>query len=104
MRAVALGDVDKLGVLFERHKTMLFKFFYNISQDAALSEDMVQNVFMRILQYRERFGGQGEFRHWMFNVSAPSRLKAVHLQTFNPQRSLPRQSTEHCPQIPLMAK
>lgn len=69
MLAVARGDVDKLGVLFERHKGVLFKFFYNVTQDAALSEDLVQNVFMRILKYRQRFRGEGEFRYWMFRIA-----------------------------------
>jgi RNA polymerase sigma factor (sigma-70 family) len=63
------GDVDKLGLLFERYKKPLFGFFYGLNKDAALSEDLVQNVFFRILKYRYLFRGEGDFRTWMFHIA-----------------------------------
>ena len=81
MLAVANGEIDLLGILFERHKAMLYKFFYNVNRDATLSEDMVQNVFMRILQYRERFRGDGEFRYWMFRIAR--NVQADHFRKHN---------------------
>ncbi len=44
MLKVKDGDLDKLGLLFERYKTQLFMFFYRMNYDEALSEDFVQNV------------------------------------------------------------
>ncbi|MEP2771044.1 MAG: RNA polymerase sigma factor [Fulvivirga sp.] len=69
MVKVKNGDLDKLGLLFERYKKILFGFFYNINHDAALSEDLVQNTFMRILKYRNGFKGDGEFKVWMFHIA-----------------------------------
>lgn len=69
MQKVKEGDLDKLGLLFERYKKVLFGFFYNMSRDAGLSEDLVQNVFVRILKYREGFKGDGEFKVWMFHIA-----------------------------------
>ena len=63
------GDLDKLGLLFERYKKPLFGFFYGMNKDAALSEDLVQNVFLRILKYRYLFRGEGDFRTWMFHIA-----------------------------------
>ncbi|MEX2235160.1 MAG: RNA polymerase sigma factor [Cyclobacteriaceae bacterium] len=63
------GDLDKLGLLFERYKKPLFGFFYGLNKDVALSEDLVQNVFLRILKYRYLFRGEGEFRTWMFHIA-----------------------------------
>lgn len=63
------GDVTKLGLLFERYKKPLFGFFYGMNKDAALSEDLVQNVFFRILKYRYLFRGEGDFRTWMFHIA-----------------------------------
>ena len=63
------GDLDKLGLLFERYKKPLFGFFYGLNKDAALSEDLVQNVFLRILKYRYLFRGEGDFRTWMFHIA-----------------------------------
>lgn len=69
MEKVKTGDLNKLGLLFERYKKILFGFFYNMNHDAALSEDLVQNTFMRILKYRKGFKGEGEFKVWMFHIA-----------------------------------
>ncbi|MEX1238721.1 MAG: RNA polymerase sigma factor [Cyclobacteriaceae bacterium] len=63
------GDLDKLGLLFERYKKPLFGFFYGLNKDVDLSEDLVQNVFLRILKYRYLFRGEGDFRTWMFHIA-----------------------------------
>jgi RNA polymerase sigma-70 factor, ECF subfamily len=63
------GDLDKLSLLFNRHKKALFGFFYGMSKDAMLSEDLVQNVFYRILKYRSAFKGEGDFKVWMFHIA-----------------------------------
>ena len=69
MDKVKNGDLDKLGLLFDRYKKALFGFFYGMNKDADLSEDLVQNVFVRILRYRTVFRGDGEFRTWMFHIA-----------------------------------
>lgn len=63
------GDTDRLGLLFERYKKPLFGFFYGMNKDADLSEDLVQNVFFRILKYRYLFRGEGDFKTWMFHIA-----------------------------------
>ena len=69
MNKVKNGDLDKLGLLFERYKKPLYGFFYGMHKDRDLSEDLVQNVFVRILKYRTVFRGDGEFRTWMFHIA-----------------------------------
>ncbi|HMV10029.1 MAG TPA: RNA polymerase sigma factor [Cyclobacteriaceae bacterium] len=69
MLKVKDGHLDKLGLLFERYKKPLFGFFYGMSKDAELSEDLVQNVFFRILKYRYLFRGEGDFKTWMFHIA-----------------------------------
>ena len=69
MLKVKDGDLDKLGMLFERYRKTLFGFFYGMNKDAPLSEDLVQNVFFRILKYRYLFRGEGDFKTWMFHIA-----------------------------------
>jgi RNA polymerase sigma factor (sigma-70 family) len=63
------GHLDTLGLLFARYKKPLFGFFYGLNKDAELSEDLVQNVFYRILKYRYLFRGDGDFKTWMFHIA-----------------------------------
>ncbi len=69
MSGVREGDLDKLGLLFERYKRPLYGFFYGINRDQELSEDLVQNTFFRILKYRHLFRGDGDFKTWMFHIA-----------------------------------
>ncbi len=69
MLRVKTGDLDKMGLLFERYNRPLFGFFYHMTHKADLSEDLVQNVFYRMLKYRHTFAGEGEFRTWMYHLA-----------------------------------
>lgn len=69
MIKVREGDVDRLGLLFERYKRPLYGFFYGMNRQQELSEDLVQNTFFRILKYRHLFRGEGDFRTWMFHIA-----------------------------------
>jgi RNA polymerase sigma factor (sigma-70 family) len=69
MIKVREGDLDKMGLLFERYKKPLFGFFYGMNRSQELSEDLVQNTFFRIMKYRHLFRGDGDFKTWMFHIA-----------------------------------
>lgn len=69
MMQVKNGDLDKLGLLFERYHQMLYKFFYRMCRKADTSEDLVQIVFERMLKYRYTYSGNGTFTTWMFSIA-----------------------------------
>ncbi|MDT0605720.1 RNA polymerase sigma factor [Croceitalea rosinachiae] len=69
MLKVKSGDLNKMGLLYERHKKRMFGFFYNMNGDAMTSEDLVQNVFVRMLKYKHTYTGEGSFLAWMFRTA-----------------------------------
>nr|WP_246865727.1 sigma-70 family RNA polymerase sigma factor [Croceivirga thetidis] len=69
MLKVKSGETDKLGLLYERHKGKLFGFFYNLNGNSELSEDLVQNVFIRMMKYKHTYSGEGSFMAWMFTTA-----------------------------------
>lgn len=69
MTKVTEGELDKLGLLFERYYRRLFAFFYRLTGKTELSQDMVQMVFERILKYRHTFKGDGQFITWLFHLA-----------------------------------
>ena len=69
MFKVQNGQLDALGLLFERYKKILYSFFNQVTSDRVLSEDLVQNVFYRIIKYRRQYGGTGSFKAWMFAIA-----------------------------------
>jgi RNA polymerase sigma factor (sigma-70 family) len=69
MLKVKNGDIDKMGLLYERYHRLLFRFLFNMTRQKELSEDMVQNIFLRMLKYPEGFMGFGEFKMWMYHIA-----------------------------------
>lgn len=69
MQAVKDGEVGKLGILFERHHSQLFNFLLRLTGDRQLSEDLVQEVFVRVLKYRHTYRGESQFTTWMFQIA-----------------------------------
>lgn len=69
MNQVKQGDLDKMGLLFERHNRALFGFFYHQTRQGDQSEDLVQTVFYRMLKYRKKFRGEGKFTTWMYHIA-----------------------------------
>jgi len=74
MQEVHDGDVGKLELLFDRHHRALYHYFLHLTGNAAASEDLVQEVFFRILKYRHSYQSGTTFRAWMYQVG-----RNVHL-------------------------
>lgn len=69
MLKVKAGSLDHMGLLFERHYQSLFSFIYRMTSDRDGSEDMVQNVFLRMIKYKHTYKGEGEFKTWMYHLA-----------------------------------
>lgn len=73
MQAVRAGDVAKLGLLFERHHAPLFDFLARMTGNAAVAEDLVQDVFVRVLKYRATWRDEGKFEAWLYRIARNAR-------------------------------
>lgn len=73
MLKVKAGDLDKMALLYERHNRNLFGFFYKLTGSGSVSEDLVHNVFYRMLKYSYSYNGQGSsqsnFTAWMYHLA-----------------------------------
>ena len=69
MLKVKEGDLQKLGLLFERYKDILFAYFFKLAKDRVLAEDLVQTVFLRVIKYKHAYRGEGKFKTWLFHIA-----------------------------------
>jgi RNA polymerase sigma-70 factor (ECF subfamily) len=86
MEEVRDGKIEKLAILFERHHIMLYNFLLRLTGNGNISEDLVQDVFFRILKYRKTFEGQSKFTVWMYQIA-----RNVHVDYLR----------KHRPEVPL---
>src|SRR5262249_12585190 len=71
------GVGELLGVLFERYQVPLFNFYLKLTADRTASEDLVQEVFFRILKYRQSYRTGTPFRTWMYQIARNARGDAL---------------------------
>jgi RNA polymerase sigma factor (sigma-70 family) len=74
MSRVRDGHVHALAPLFDRHSAALFNFYLRTTGNRASSEDLVQDVFVRILKYRRTYRPGSRFVTWMYNIARHARV------------------------------
>jgi len=74
MLSVREGDTHTLGLLFDKHAKGLFNYFQFQIRDRFKSEDLVQNVFYKILKYRHTFKDGADFRVWMYAIARNEKI------------------------------
>jgi RNA polymerase sigma factor (sigma-70 family) len=73
MTRVKEGELSELAVLFGRYQVKLYNFFLKLTLDKPASEDLVQNVFLRIIKYRHSYdSNDGRFISWMYRMARNS--------------------------------
>jgi RNA polymerase sigma factor (sigma-70 family) len=79
MLRVKEGQLSELTELFERYHVKLYHFFLRMTLDGPLSEDLTQNLFYRIIRYRQSFEpSNGNFRSWVYRMAR--NIYADHLR------------------------
>lgn len=69
MNQVKEGAVDALGLLFERHHRRLYNFCLRLTGEREAAEDLVQEVFTRVLKYRHTYRRDSDFMVWTYQVA-----------------------------------
>jgi len=99
MREVRAGDVAKLEVLFDRHSQALFRYFLYLTSNRGVSEDLVQEVFFRILKYRHTYQPESGFRAWLYQVGR--NVYMDHIGRNKGEVALPEEAREiRSPDVP----
>ena len=69
MIRVTAGDMEALGLLFERYKQPLYGFLYRLLHDVACAEDVTLDVFLRLYDRRHTYRTGGKFSTWLYTIA-----------------------------------
>lgn len=69
IRWVADGDASCLGTLFERHHRSLYQYCFHMTRSHSLSDDLVQDVFLKVMKSASSFRGEGSCKAWIFTIA-----------------------------------
>ena len=60
---------DNISILFGRYNTQLYTFFYHQNRSDALSKDLVQSVFEKIIKHKSSYKPTTPFKSWMYKIA-----------------------------------
>ena len=63
------GNLDCAGDLFERYHKRIYHFLLKLTGNPSDSEDLTQNVFVRMIRYRNSYRKGNSFEAWLFRIA-----------------------------------
>ena len=85
MLLVKEGHLSELTELFERYHVKLYNFFLRLGLEKATSEDLTQNLFYRVIKYRQSWQpANGSFQSWIYRMA-----RNVHADFCKQSRKVP---------------
>ena len=95
MVRVREGDAGSFGLLLERHRGPVIHFLYRMVQNAAVAEELAQEVFLRIYKSRASYEPAAKFTTWLFRIATHVGLNWIRDgQSEKRQKSLDRETSE----------
>ena len=70
MLRVKDGDAASFGVLLEKHRVPVTRFVYRLVQEQAVSEELAQEVFLRVYRSRSSYEPTAKFKTWLFRIAS----------------------------------
>jgi len=69
MLRVRQGDDTSFTMLLERHRAPVVNFLHRMVQNRAISEELAQEVFLRVYRSRETYEPTAKFTTWLFRIA-----------------------------------
>ena len=77
MLRVKEGDGASFASLLEKHRTSVVHFLYRMVQNHAVSEELAQEVFLRVYRSRATYEPTAKFTTWLFRIATHLALNAL---------------------------
>ena len=71
MNAALKGKEQAFTVLYQRYQPRMFRFFYRmLKRDRELAEDMVQELFLKVIQKLNTFDLEQKYSTWVYAIAS----------------------------------
>lgn len=67
---IQAGSLDALGVIYDRHRRLVYRTALAISNDPEAAADLLQDVFLRLFRFANRVDPERPLEPWLYRVTA----------------------------------
>ncbi len=94
MSWVKAGQLDYLNELFSRYSKRIYNYFLKSTLERADSDDLTQELFIRVMKYRNSYKEGHSVQFWIFQIARNMikdhfRKMKIHKDQFNPVDVMP---------------
>jgi RNA polymerase sigma-70 factor (ECF subfamily) len=69
MLALKTGDRDAFDILMRNYYPHILNFVYRFLGDRQLSEDLTQDIFMKVYKSARRYRPRSKFKTWLYTIA-----------------------------------
>jgi RNA polymerase sigma-70 factor (ECF subfamily) len=69
MSEVKNGNLEEMAVIFEKYHVSIYNFFLHMGLKRDTSQDLTQNLFYRMIKYRNSYVDGKNVRSWMYQIA-----------------------------------
>ena len=69
MLAYAAGDMEAFSQLYARHRTPLYRFLLRHLRNAALADELFQDIWQRVVTHRAEWKPDAPFTGWLYRIA-----------------------------------
>jgi RNA polymerase sigma-70 factor, ECF subfamily len=69
MLRVKAGDQSAFEYLVQKYRRPMLSFMYRMARNAAVAEDLAQEVFLRVYRSRETYEPSAKFSTWLYRIA-----------------------------------
>lgn len=81
MLAYANGDYEAFDALYQRHAKKIFGFLKNKLSNKDEAEEVLQDTFLRLHRFREKFNSTLPFLPWLFTICRNAMIDRLRLKS-----------------------
>ncbi|HHH82006.1 MAG TPA: RNA polymerase sigma factor [Chloroflexi bacterium] len=70
VKELQAGDLEALGVLYDRHRHLVFRTALAITGDPEMAADLLQEVFLRLYRFSHRADPHRPLEPWLYRMTA----------------------------------
>jgi len=90
MTRYAEGEAAAFEILLQRHERAVFNFIARFVGDRTAAEDLVQEVFLRVIRTAGRYKQKAKFTTWLFTIARNISIDKTRQRARRPEVSLDR--------------
>jgi RNA polymerase sigma-70 factor (ECF subfamily) len=70
IQEIQQGSLDALGVIYDRHRHLVYRTALAICNDPDAASDLLQDVFLRLHRFADRVDADRPLEPWLYRVTA----------------------------------